>query len=317
MTTDKELYSGFRTTLDKEPPLLTMKKKLIINVAPTGAFTSKDQNPHQPITTDEIVEAVVQSYAAGASIWHVHVRDKEGLACKEPREFRETIDRVFEKCPDIITSVIPYGNVTSHGVEQIKPLVDHLLQAGPRYIQTAVLLIQTMSFSEKYAYIVNEPLLTSTVEYLESRGIKPEFQAHSYGGIRDVHDWIIQQGISRKPYLFNLMAGFHGFSHGSPSAPDPWNYVYLMTLQQTLPAGSLIGACCGGRNWLPFTTMAILLGFDVVRIGMEDAVYLYPHGEEKIKSPADVVRKVAMIARELGRPVATPAEARQIMGLRT
>jgi 3-keto-5-aminohexanoate cleavage enzyme len=221
----------------------------------------------------------------------------------------------LEKCPDIITSVIPYGNVTSQGVEQIKPMVDFLLEAGPQYIQSAVLLIQTMSFSEKYAYVISEPLLMSVVEYLETRGVKPEFQSHSYGGVRDVCDWIIQRGLAKKPYLFNIMAGFHGFSHGSPSSPDPWNYVYIMTLQQTLPPGSLIGACCGGRNWLPFTNLAILLGFDVVRVGMEDAVYMYPHRDEKIGRPADVVRKVATLARELGREVATPSEARQIMGI--
>jgi uncharacterized protein (DUF849 family) len=61
--------------------------------------------------------------------------------------------------------------------------------------------------------------------------------------------------------------------------------------------------------------LAVLLGFDTVRIGMEDAVYMYPHREEKIDRPADVVRKVANIARELGREIATPEEARQIMGL--
>jgi 3-keto-5-aminohexanoate cleavage enzyme len=316
MLTDKELYKGFKTTLDKEPPLTTMNKKLIINVAPTGAFTSREQNPRQPITTKEIVEAVVESYKAGASVWHIHVRDNEGLACKEPKDFKETIDRVLDKCPDIITSVIPYGNVTSHGVEQISPMVDYLLAAGSQYIQSAVLLIQTMSFSEKFAYIVTEPLLTSVVEYLEARGIKPEFQSHSYSGIRDVCDWIIQRGIAKKPYLFNIMAGFHGFSHGSPPGPDPWNYVYIMTLQQTLPPGSLMGVCAGGRNWLPFTALAILLGFEIVRVGMEDSVYMYPHKEEKIQRPSDVVHKVANIARELGREIATPSEARQIMGLR-
>ena len=87
-------------------------------------------------------------------------------------------------------------------------------------------------------------------------------------------------------------------------------------MQQTLWPGSVTGVCAGGRNWLPFTTLAIMLGFDMVRVGMEDSVYLYPHREDKIKTSADVVRKVVNIANELGRELATPAVARQIMGLR-
>ena len=69
MVTVKEVFEGFKTTLDTEPPLMTMKKKLIINIAPTGSFTSKQQNPQQPVTQDEIVAAVTDSYRAGASVW--------------------------------------------------------------------------------------------------------------------------------------------------------------------------------------------------------------------------------------------------------
>ena len=312
---DKELYSGFKTPLDREPIQPTLSKKLIINVAPTGAFTTKEQNPRHPVTTEQIVEAVVESYNAGASVWHVHVRDKDGLTTKDPQDFRRTIDLVLERCPDIITSVIPYANLTSQGVEQIKPMVDYLTNAGPQYMQTAVLLIQTMSFSEKYSFVVNEPLLTGVVDYLESHGVKPEFQVHSYGGLRDVCDWILPKAIAKKPYSFNIMSGFHGFSHGSPPAPDPWNYIYMMTMQQTIPSNSVVGACCGGRNWLPFATMAMILGFDLVRVGMEDAVYMYPHKEDKIAHCADVVRRVVSIAQAVGREIATPAEAREIMGL--
>jgi len=317
MLTDKELYGGFTTPLDREPPQMALDRKLIINVAPTGAFTTREQNPLHPVTTEQIVDAVVESYRAGASVWHVHVRDKDGLTTKDPKDFKRTIDLVLERCPGIITSVIPYANVTSQGVEQIKPMVDYLTDAGPRYMQTAVLLIQTMSFSEKFSFVVNEPLFAGVVDYLESRGVRPEFQVHSYGGMRDVCDWVLAKGIAKKPYLFNIMSGYHGFSHGSPPAPDPWNYIYMMTMQQTIPSGSCVGACCGGRNWLPFANQAIILGFDAVRIGMEDAVYMYPHKDQKIERCGDVVRKIATIARELGREIATPAEARQIMGLGT
>jgi 3-keto-5-aminohexanoate cleavage enzyme len=153
------------------------------------------------------------------------------------------------------------------------------------------------------------------VKYLEDHGVRPEFQGTSYQGIKDVLDWLVNKGLVKNPPLMNIMMGFHGFCHGSPLGPDPWNYIYMMTMQQTLAPNAVKGVCAGGRNWFPFVTMAMMLGFDMVRVGMEDTVYLYPHREEKIETSAQAVRKVVAVANELGREIATPAEARAIMGI--
>jgi 3-keto-5-aminohexanoate cleavage enzyme len=317
MVTVKELYSGILTGLHLERPLATMNKKLVINVAPTGSFTSREQNPGQPYTMEENVKAAIDAYKAGAAVWHVHAREKDGLPSKDPYVLKETIDRVLDKCPDMITSVIPYVDYNETGLGTIKRCVDVLAAAGPQYMQTAVLLIQSMSFSEKFTYVVTQQTLTDQVKYLEEHGVRPEFQGHGYSGLKDVMDWLLEPGIARQPALMNIMMGFHGFSHGSPLGPDPWNYIYMMTMQQTLPSNSVRGICAGGRNWLPFSTLAIMLGFDAIRVGMEDSVYLYPHREEKIPTPADAVRKIVAIANELGREVATPQEARAILGLQS
>ena len=86
-------------------------------------------------------------------------------------------------------------------------------------------------------------------------------------------DWLVEKGIAKDPPLMNIMMGYHGFCHGSPVGPDPWNYIYMMTMQQTLAPNAVKGVCAGGRNWMPFCTMAMMLGFDMVRVGMEDTVY--------------------------------------------
>jgi 3-keto-5-aminohexanoate cleavage enzyme len=310
-----ELYTGLLTGLHLEPPVHTMNKKIVINVAPTGSFTSREQNPLQPYTMEENVQAAVDAYKAGAAVWHVHAREKNGLPSKDPYVLKETIDRVLDKCPDIITSVIPYVDYDEQGVGIIRRCVDVLAAAGPQYMQTAVLLLQSMSFSEKFTYVVTQRHLTEQVQYLEAHGVRPEYQGHSYSGLKDVQDWLLNTGIARQPALMNLMMGFHGFSHGSPVGPDPWNYVYMMSMQQTLPANCIRGVCAGGRNWLPFSTMALILGFDMVRVGMEDSVFMYPHRDEKIRTSADAVRRIAAIAEELGRGVASPKEARAILGL--
>ena len=316
MVSVNELYSGILTGLHLEPQHDTMGRKLVINVSPTGSFTNREQNRLQPYTMKEVVKAAVDAYKAGAAVWHVHAREKNGLPSKDPHVMKETIDRVLEKCPDMITSVIPYVDYNEPpGLGTIKRCVDVLTAAGPEYMQSAVMLLQSTSFSEKFTYVVTRGILTEQIKYLEDHGVRPEYQGHSYSGIKDVMDWLLTTGIAKSPPLMNIMMGFHGFSHATPLGPDPWNYIYMMTMQQTLWPGSVRGVCAGGRNWLPFTTLAIMLGFDMVRVGMEDSVYVYPNRDEKLQTSAQAVQKVVAIASELGREIATPAEARQIMGL--
>jgi 3-keto-5-aminohexanoate cleavage enzyme len=316
MVSVNELYSGILTGLHLEPQHDTMGRKLVINVAPTGSFTNREQNRLQPYTMKEVVKAAVDAYKAGAAVWHVHAREKNGLPSKDPHVMKETIDRVLEKCPDMITSVIPYVDYNEPpGLGTIRRCVDVLTAAGPEYMQSAVMLLQSTSFSEKFTYVVTRGILTEQIKYLEDHGVRPEYQGHSYSGIKDVMDWLLTTGIAKSAPLMNIMMGFHGFSHATPLGPDPWNYIYMMTMQQTLWPGSVRGVCAGGRNWLPFTTLAIMLGFDMVRVGMEDSVYVYPHRDEKVQTSAQAVQKVVAIASELGREIATPAEARQIMGL--
>jgi len=310
-----DLYSGILSNVHMERPHKTMAKKLIINVAPTGSFMNRQQNPGQPYTMEENVKAAVEANKAGAAVWHVHARDKDGMPSKDPHVLKETIARVLDQCPDIVTSVVPYADYEHQGLDLLKRTVDVLTDAGPEYFQSAVLLIQTLGFSEKFTYIITEKTLSEQVKYLEDHGVRPEYQGTSYQGIKDVLDWLIETGIAKDPPLMNIMMGFHGFCHGSPLGPDPWNYIYMMTMQQVLAANAVKGVCAGGRNWLPFSTLAIMLGFDMVRVGMEDTVYLHPHRDEKIQTSAQAVRKVVSIADELGREIATSAEARAIMGI--
>jgi len=186
----EELYSGILTSLHREKPHPTMAKKLIINVAPTGSFTSREQNPGQPYTMEENVQAAVEAHKAGAAVWHVHAREKNGLPSKDPHVLKETIARVLDQCPDMVTSVIPYVDYNEQGLGLIKRCVDVLTEAGPEYMQSAVLLIQTTGFSEKFTYSITQKTLTDQVKYLEEHGVRPEYQATSYQGIKDVLDWL-------------------------------------------------------------------------------------------------------------------------------
>lgn len=310
----RDVYTGHTIPVDLEPQIPTLKKKLIINVAPNGTFTTRANNPYQPYTPEEIAREVEACYREGASAWHVHCRDDDGVATKDPAVYKRTMDLVFEKCPDIITSVNVIADYAKHGRDMIAPLVEPLANWGRKYLQTVVVTASTVSPSPTFTLVANQVTMTSEVQYILEKGARPEFQLHGWTGAWNVINWLIKPGILPRPYIMNMVFGWHAYHDASP-VQDPWAQLWMVSFMNSLPEGSVIGATAGGRNWLPLTTMAIMLGVDQVRIGMEDCVYMYPHRDEKIRSNADVVRKVATIARELGREIATPAEARKILGL--
>lgn len=311
----KDIYSGILSGLHAEPRDETMAKKLIINVAPTGSFTNRQQNPLQPYTMEENVQAAIEACKAGAAVWHCHAREADGIPSKDPHVVKETIERVLAECPDIVTSVIAYADYEKQGVEQIKPTVDLLTAAGPQYMQTSPLVIAPATISKHYTYVITQEYLTGVVRYLEDHGVRPEYQCDAYGPAKNIQDWMIDTGIAKDPPLMNIMAGFHGYSFASVANRGSWNYLQLAASLEALPDGVVKGVCAGGRNWLQFTMFAIMLGVDIVRVGMEDSVYLYPDRDEIVKSNAQLVEMVREAAELMGREIATPDEAREIMGV--
>ncbi len=318
MVTDRDvrgIFEGLPYRLDLEPKSLTMDKKLMITVATTGGFLKREQNPNLPYTPEEVASQTIEAYKAGAAVWHVHVRDKDGyLIHKDPGPIKEAVDIVKSECPDMLMSQSRFVDPTKPGADGIKPLVEPLLAAGAEsgrsYIDTMVIIPAQTGVTR-----VTEPILVDIVQYLQSNGIKPEFQLFNYLCIDNVVRWLIQPGILNAPYIMNTISGAHAHYFVGPTMPEAWGHIYLMTMMQQLPQGSVVGATIGGRNWLPLTVTTIMLGADCVRIGMEDAMWMYPHKDEMIAKSADTIKKIVTIARELGRDIATPAEARKILGL--
>lgn len=298
-----------------DPMCLTMDKKLVINIAPSGVFIKRQQNPNQPYTANDIIPHVIESYEAGATVWHMHLRDKDAVPERSPQAYIEAIDRVLDTCPDMILSHSSHAGGAKEGADSLRPRCDPLLEAtakcGRKYIETVVVAPARVGIEQP----MNEPILKDMVHYLQETGIKPEFQIFNYNCIYHVNSWLIEPGILNRPYIMNLISGYHGHDFVGPTNPDTLGYTYLVNMMQALPQDTVVGATIGGHNWLPLTVLAIILGVDCVRIGMEDTIWMYPHRDEKIKRCADVVKKVATIAMELGREIATPEEARKILGL--
>jgi 3-keto-5-aminohexanoate cleavage enzyme len=323
-------------------------KPLIINVAPGQAMTYRDQNPNLAYSPKELSQQVIGAYNAGASMVHVHLRDPQEGHMMFGDDVRvklhlEYCDLIFEECPDIITN--PGEGATPPTEweavlvkeESIGPkvrlaeYVEPLLKAGngtARYIETHLINCHTLvtpvlavspeatweALAEKFAIIVDTPSnWVHQVRYMQERGIKPELVIYNDVGLHEVKEWLIEEGVVQKPYFFDLCLGVHNSFHNIPSSVG---IEHMLRMMRSFPDGSVIQAICGGRNQMAMTAVCIAAGVDIVRTGMEEGIYKYPHKDDLISSCAEQVDRVVQIARALGRQIATPAQARRILGLK-
>ena len=313
-------YEGFKWAemVAKQEKNPTMDKKLIITVCPTGALFSRKQNPNQPYTPEEIALDVIQAHEEGAAMAHLHTRKEDGRFGAPHEVLKEVIDRIHDKCPDMIIqpsaceSYVP--GTTNYSYESVKPMVEIMKER--RYMEATIFTPVSYAAEdltgEAHLSIATEANTVKTIQYLQDHEIKPEFMNHNWEGIHNVKEWLIKPGILHKPYLMSMGPGMH---NAAETYPDPWGMMYIMSMMNMMPDGSVLSISAGGRNWLALSTFAILLGVDNVRVGMEDHVWMYPHKDEKIRRSADSAKKIATIATELGRDIASPVEARKILGI--
>jgi 3-keto-5-aminohexanoate cleavage enzyme len=314
-------WQGFKWAemVARQAPNPTMDKKLIITVCPVGATTARRQNPNQPYSVEEIAAETIAAYREGASVAHLHTRKADGSPGAPKEDLKRLIDTILASCPDMIiqpSSCESYEPKSTHySYESVKPLVD--MFRDQKYMESTIFTpvsyaAETLEGGLELS-IATETNSVKTVQYLQEHRIKPEFMNHNWEGIMNVREWLIKPGILEKPYLMSMGPGMH---NAAETYPDPWGLLYLVGMMKMMPEDSVVGISAGGRNWLAMSVFAILLGVDGVRVGMEDHIWMYPHRDELIRTAADEVRKVATIARELGREIATPAEARKILGIR-
>lgn len=308
----EELHRHFRVEL--EPTIDTLGRKLVVMVASPG-WQSTEQNPNIPTTHRAMARAIIDACREGAALVHMHAREEGGRPAERPELTTRILDQVFAECPDVITSTHIGYDQSKHGLEIFTGFFDELTSQGLKYIQTTPL--HTRGSMARNMLIWDDALLHGLLRFVEERGVKPEILVYDTFGVERAREAILE-AASWKPYWVNLNFGKH---HAVPVSHDPWSHLQVITLyrmaREVLPPETVIGAYVGGRNWLPLTVLAIMLGVDVVRVGIEDCLWVYPHRNEIIGSDAEMVRKIVTIARELGREVATPDEARDLLGLAT
>lgn len=273
-----------------------MSDKVIITAALTGAVTPKEINPHIPLTPEEIAEDAVRCRAAGAAVVHIHMRDDAGLGTMNAEKFRKTAELIREKGSDVVINMTTSGDNRASDDERIahigalKPEMASY-DAGSFNWMPAGVFMNSPQFLEKLGLLMKES------------GVKPEFEIFD-SGMMGIVDYYTKKGVLTTPGHYQFCLGILG---GMTATVE--NLVYL---HDQLPAGSTWSAFGIGKDHLKIIYATLALGGHI-RVGLEDNVY-YAKGEPA--SNARLVERAARIVREFQKEPATPAEAREILGLK-
>ncbi|QEK13228.1 3-keto-5-aminohexanoate cleavage protein [Crassaminicella thermophila] len=270
-------------------------EKLIITLAHTGNVPTKELNPNTPITIDEIVEDIKACRELGASVAHIHVRDEEGKPTSDRALFKQVLDRLDAERVDIIKQV----STGARGGENTIAWRGQMLDLKNAEMAS----LSTGSSNFPTSVNANSPdLIEALAKKMYDNGIKPEIEAFDVGMI-DNAKRLLKKGILKGPLHFNLVMNVPGAIAGNPKN--------LLHMVEILPEGSTFNVSGIGSSQVPMLTMAILLGGHV-RTGLEDVI---KYDKKTLASNAMLVERVVRIAKELGREIATPDEARKILGL--
>jgi 3-keto-5-aminohexanoate cleavage enzyme len=271
-------------------------EKLVITVAPTGSVPRKKDTPHVPVTPDEIAETADRCEEAGASVIHVHCRDEDERPTSRYEVFQEAVEKI-RKRTNLIVMTSTSGIAGQTDEDRAAPL-----RTRP---EMGSLTTGSLNFAGRKPSVVYVNTI-ETVRFLAKTmldlGIKPELEAFDVGFIQQGLK-LLEAGLVKEPLHFQLVMGVDG---GIPATIEN-----LVHMRNALPAGATYVVAGMSRMQLPMTTHAILMGGHV-RVGLEDNLYLK---KGVLARNEELVARARHLAEDLQREVATPDEARRIMGL--
>ena len=256
----------------------------------------KKQNPNVPYTAEEVAKEAELAYNAGASIIHLHVRYDDGTPTQDKERFRECIDTIKTKCPNVIIQPSTGGAVGMTNEERLQPI----------YLSPEMVTLDcgTLNFGGDNIFVNTENTIMEFALKMNSLSIKPELEIFDKGMI-DMVLKLHKKGYIKAPMHFDFVLGVNGgISAGMR------DFIFL---KESIPDDSTFTTAGIGRYEFSVAAMAIISGGHT-RVGFEDNLYISKG--LLAKSNGELVEKVVRISRELGREIATPNEARKILGLK-
>ena len=266
---------------------------LIITVAPVGAELTPEQTPHLAVTPSQLGDVAARCREAGASIIHVHCRNDDGSNTHDVDRFKAAYETI-RKASDLIVQFSTGGAIGMSAKERAG-----VLELKP---EMATLTCGTVNFGDDI-FENGFPLMRALLKRMNELGIRPELEIFDKGHLSNARR-LEAEGLLSFPQHVDFVLGVPGGLDAT--VPN------LCDLAQALPAKCTWSVAGIGRTQLPMATAAIAMGGHV-RVGLEDNIY---YSKGKLATNDELVARVARIAGELGRPVATPSKAREILGLR-
>jgi uncharacterized protein (DUF849 family) len=306
--------------------MATLQNKVIISCAVTGSVHTPTMSEYLPFTPDDILRQSLDAAAAGAAILHLHARDpKDGRPTADPKVFDQFVPRIKAATDAVI-------NITTGGSTRmtIEERLAYPLQAKP---EMCSLNMGSMNFSihpmakriEHWKHEWEKPYVEGMEDLIfrntfhdikhilkvlgEECGTRFEFECYDVGHLYNLAHFV-DKGLIKGPVFIQSIYGVLG-----GLGPDPENLVTMRTTADRLFGRenyrfSILGA---GRHQMPLLTMGAVMGGNV-RVGLEDSLYL---GRAQLaRSCAEQVRKIRRILEELSMEIATPDEARAMLGLK-
>jgi 3-keto-5-aminohexanoate cleavage enzyme len=271
---------------------------IILTAAITGAETTRKDQPNLPITPQEQAKEAKACFDAGARVVHLHVREDDGKPTQRLERFRDSISAIRDAVPEMIIQISTGGAVGEPFEKRLAPL-----SLKP---DMGTLNAGTLNFGNDI--FVNHPLdIIRLAEAFKEYGVVPEVEVYESGMI-DIVAKLVKQGvIVHTPLHMQFVLGVPGGMSGKPK-----NLLYMAEhLAEEIPSATW--AVAGIGRWHIPTAMIALVAGGHIRCGFEDNIFY--HKGLIAESNAQLVGRIARIAEEIGRPIATPSQAREILAL--
>ena len=280
-------------------------EKLAVSVAITGAFFRHDQNPNQPLTTDAIRDSALQVLDAGASTVHIHVRDDKGFNVVSLERFRSVIEPLKKKHPHLAVDGCLVPALDGEWDEMQRVLDSKLLDAAP--------VNATATYIGDSLFVKPAPILMEKTRLIAESGAVPEIAVYTDGDVSNADRFLIKSGLIKTPAVWLVLPALPGCS----PMDNPRQMIEGLTRSvgaiRDIDPDAMVMVCAAGRAAMYVATMAALMGLHI-RIGMEDTYWLWPHRDDRIESNMQAYGLASKLSDVVGRPVASQAEYRRMIG---
>ena len=299
--------------------------KVIISCAITGSIHTPTMSDALPVTPDQIASQAIDAAEAGAAILHLHARDPQnGRPTGDPAVYRQFLPRIKQSC-DAVVNITTGGAVTMTVEERLAAAAEFSPEMCSLNMGSMNFALYPMAARDrKWKYDWEESYLKQSDGYIfpntfrdiekiakimgEGHGVKFEHECYDTGHLYNLAH-CVDRGLFKPPIFLQLIFGILG-----GIGPDMDNLLFMKRTADKLFGDaynwSVLGA---GRFQMPFATQSVMMGGNV-RVGLEDSLYI---GRGKLAvSNAEQVAKIKRIIEELGYDIATPKEAREMLGLK-